>query len=153
MIVVDVPPEEADDFLTACNKHSLAYVPLVAPTSTDARLASVAKVAKGYIYCVSVTGVTGARTELPPGLGDFLARVRGAVGAELPLAVGFGLSTHEHIKSVGEFADGAVMGSAVIRSLRSDGAEGIEAFVRGIVTGEKPTTMTAGAMAEGAGGK
>lgn len=137
MIVVDVPPEEATKFLEACDKHSLAYVPLVAPTSTDARLATVAKCAKGYIYCVSVTGVTGARTELPPGLGDFMGRVRKAVGDDLPLAVGFGLSTHEHIKSVSGFADGAVMGSAVIRSLRSDGPEGIEAFVRGIVTGEE----------------
>jgi len=136
MIVVDVPPEEASEFLSACDKHSLAFVPLVAPTSTDERLAQVAKCAKGYIYCVSVTGVTGARTDLPEDLGDFLDRVRKAVGPDLPLAVGFGLSTHDHIKAVSAHADGAVMGSAIIRTLEASGVDGVETFIRKVTTGK-----------------
>lgn len=71
--------------------------------------------AKGYVYCVSLNGVTGARTELPEHLGAFLDRVR--VHMKCPLAVGFGLSTRAHVKAVGQLADGAIIGSAVIKAL------------------------------------
>ena len=132
-IVVDLPPEHAGPFVTLCDTHGLAYVPLAAPTTDDSRFETIAKVAKGFLYCVSVTGVTGARTELPPDLPEFLARVRKHVGQETPVAVGFGLSTKEHVAAVGSFADGVVMGSAVIRALEAGGVEGMKTFLKGVV--------------------
>ena len=114
-IVVDLPPLEALSFRRVCDARDLCLVPLVSPTTTDARLAEMAKTAKGYVYCVSLNGVTGARTELPEHLGAFLGRVRTHI--QCPLAVGFGLSTRAHVKGVGQLADGAIMGSAVIKAL------------------------------------
>ena len=149
-IVVDLQPEGGakDEFLGACRDHGLAFVPLVAPTSTEARLrtiaaASAAPASGAYIYCVSVAGVTGARKDLPPDLGEFLARVRAAFGADgracPPLAVGFGLSTQAHVAGVRALGgDGAVMGSAVIKALDAGGATvaeraaTIEAFVANV---------------------
>ena len=117
-IVVDLPPDEAETFQKSCDEFGCSLIPLVAPTTTDARMAQIARdtsgSAKGYVYCVSVTGVTGARTDLPPDLVDFLDRVRKHF--TVPLAVGFGLSTREHMKQVGAMAEGVVMGSAVIRA-------------------------------------
>ncbi len=115
-IVVDLPVEEAGIFIGACKKHNMAFVPLIAPTSTDERMKMVAKDVSGYVYLVSLNGVTGARTELPPNLSAFVGRARSHFGST-PLVVGFGLSTKEHIRQVGLLADGAVVGSAVIRAI------------------------------------
>jgi tryptophan synthase alpha subunit len=90
LIVVDLPPEEALAVQTACAARGLDLVYLLAPTSSDDRLALVAEQASGFVYCVSLAGVTGARRELSSGLGEFLSRVRGHTS--LPLAVGFGIS-------------------------------------------------------------
>ena len=106
-IVVDLPPEEASSFTGACDPLGLYFIPLVAPTTTDDRLRHIATLAKGYLYCVSITGITGSRTELPPHLGAFMERVRAAMS--VPLVVGFGLSTRAHVEAVGKIADGAVM--------------------------------------------
>lgn len=114
----------------------MVLIPLVAPTTTEARMAKLAPLAEGYVYCVSVTGVTGARTELPPDLVDFLGRVRKHF--QVPLAVGFGLSTRQHVVDVGALADGVVMGSAVIRAI-ADGEDtaarlaSLTAFVSGVL--------------------
>jgi tryptophan synthase alpha subunit len=112
MIPVDVPPEEADELAARCRARKVDLIPLLAPTSTDDRIALAARVASGFIYCVSVAGVTGARSELPAHLPGFLARVREQT--DLPLAVGFGISKREHIESLAGIADAAVVGSAVI---------------------------------------
>lgn len=85
-IVVDLPPEEGAGFVTKCASHKLSYIPLIAPTSTDERVKYLLESASSFVYCVSVTGVTGSRTELPPDLKDFVARIRKQT--ELPLAVG-----------------------------------------------------------------
>lgn len=111
-IVPDLPAEESDDLLVACREHGRDLVFLVAPTSTDARLRIVAEKASGFIYCVSLTGVTGARADLAAGLPEYLGRVRAVT--DLPLAVGFGISTAEHVRVVGQHADGAVVASAMI---------------------------------------
>jgi tryptophan synthase len=118
-IVVDLPPEAAGTFRAATETHALAMVPLVAPTTTDARMCQIAAIASGYVYCVSVTGVTGQRSELPPDLASFIGRCRAAFA--VPLAVGFGLSTNAHVKTVGTMADGAVMGSRVVRTAGAAG--------------------------------
>jgi tryptophan synthase len=118
-IVVDLLPEDAGGFLAHCGAAGLAFVPLVAPTTPDARLPLIASAASAFVYCVSVTGVTGARTELPPDLADFLRRVRAHV--KQPLAVGFGLSTPAHVAAVGGLAEGVVMGSAIVRAMEEGG--------------------------------
>jgi tryptophan synthase len=97
-IVVDLSGPEAERFAKCCATKSLAYVPLVAPTSTDKRLAEVAKFSSGYVYCVSVTGITGARDQLPEDLREFTDRVKKHF--KIPLAIGFGLNTREHVKQV-----------------------------------------------------
>lgn len=127
-ILVDLPLEECRPFLGACDAAGLAFVPLVAPTTTDARLAAIATIARGFVYCVSVTGVTGARSALPVDLAPFLARVRAAMPG-LPLAVGFGISTRQQVDDVGALADGVVMGSAIIAKLQAEGVEGLRAFL------------------------
>lgn len=113
LIVVDLPPEEATAVQAACVGHGLNLIYLLAPTSSDERIALVAGQAGGFLYCVSLTGVTGARQELSPGLAEFLARVRRHTS--LPLAVGFGISRAEHVQAVARLgAEAAVIGSAII---------------------------------------
>jgi tryptophan synthase alpha chain len=111
-IVPDLPPEEAGDLEAACQKHDLALVHLLAPTSPPERIALVAERARGFVYLVSVTGITGARATLPADLAAFVARVRAATS--LPLAVGFGIQTGEQARAVGRLADGVVVGSALV---------------------------------------
>jgi tryptophan synthase len=119
-IIVDLPPEEATSFLAACRKYDLSFVPLVAPTTSDARIVKLAAVADAFLYCVSVTGVTGERASLPAELPEFLARVRKQTN--LPLAVGFGISTREHVAAVGAIADAAIIGSAIIATIDAAGS-------------------------------
>ena len=111
-ILTDLPPEEAEPWKHAAEKHGLATIFLVAPTSTPERIALIAKNTTGFVYCVSRTGVTGARTELPPELQELLARVRAAT--DKPLCVGFGVSRPDHVAQVIQIADGAVIGSALV---------------------------------------
>ena len=115
LIVADLPPEEADPVREACAKKNMALIALLAPTSTDERIARACQGASGFIYCVSLTGVTGAREHLPPGVFQLLQRVRHHT--DLPLAVGFGVSRHEHIQALGQYAEAAIVGSALINVL------------------------------------
>jgi tryptophan synthase alpha subunit len=130
-IVVDLPPEEGSVLLEACKARGLSMIPLVAPTTSDERLAAIAPHASGYVYCVSVTGVTGARSELPEDLGDFVARVKRAI--PLPAVVGFGLSTRSHVEAVGKVADGAVMGSAIVKAAGEGGAARVRELIESVV--------------------
>lgn len=115
LIVPDLPPEEAGELREAARAAGLDLIFLVAPTSTDERLRIVAEAASGFIYCVSLAGVTGARAQLSAGLADYLARVRRFT--DLPLAVGFGISRPEHVREVGQHADGAIVASALVDRL------------------------------------
>ena len=132
-IVPDLPTEESDELLAACRRYRRDLIFLVAPTSTDARLREVAERASGFVYCVSWTGVTGARDALPS-LDGYVARVR--AHTDLPLAVGFGVSTTTHVRQIGKVADGAVVASALINHLDRFSPEeqpaAAEAFVRGL---------------------
>jgi tryptophan synthase alpha chain len=112
LIVPDLAFEEADELLEPCRKYGVDLIFLVAPTSTDERLKAVAEKAGGFIYCVSLTGVTGARTSLPDYLPSYLQRVRQY--SDLPLAVGFGISRREHVKAVSELAEGVIVASALL---------------------------------------
>jgi tryptophan synthase alpha subunit len=135
-IIVDLPPEDAGDFIASCDAGGLAFVPLVAPTTAMERFEKVAAHARGFVYCVSVTGVTGARTELPADLSTLLANVKARVA--LPVAVGFGISTREHVEAVGRLADGVVMGSAVVAQLAAGGVPALKAFLATVVPQPAP---------------
>jgi len=134
LIVVDLPPEEAGDLEAAARKSGLHVVSLLAPTSTEERIELVSKHASGFVYCVSVTGVTGARAALSEQLPGFVARVRARTA--LPLAIGFGISSREHVQEVGGLADAAVIGSAFVNLLadapREERSVRVRAFVEEI---------------------
>ncbi|MDX1524248.1 MAG: tryptophan synthase subunit alpha, partial [Anaerolineae bacterium] len=112
-IVPDLPPEEADELAAQCAEHNLALTYLLAPTSTPERIKLIAARSQGFIYVVSLTGVTGARAELSPDLKDFVDRVRAET--DLPLAVGFGIGNGQQAAAVGTIADGVIVGSALVR--------------------------------------
>lgn len=112
LIVPDMPPEESDELVRALEPAGIDPIFLVAPTSTEERLRAVAARARGFVYCVSLTGVTGARQELSQALPDYLARVRKVT--DLPLVVGFGVSRPEHITALRGHADGAIVASAIV---------------------------------------
>ena len=114
-IVPDLPLEEAGDLEALAAAVGLAHIHFLAPTSTPERIASVAQRASGFIYLVSVAGVTGARATVQADLADFVERVRGQ--ASVPLAVGFGIGTPEQAASVGHMADGVIVGSALINAV------------------------------------
>lgn len=121
LIVPDLPPEEATELETACRAAGVATVYLLAPTSTEARIKFVARHATGFIYLVSITGITGARSELPPDLAAFVKRVR--QHTDLPLAIGFGIGTGAQAAAVADIADGVIVGSALVKA----GAESVDA--------------------------
>jgi tryptophan synthase alpha chain len=122
VILTDLPPEEAERIQPAFAAAGLDLIFLVAPTSSDSRIEMIARHASGFVYCVSVAGVTGARSELSADLPRFLARVRRCTA--LPLAVGFGISRREHIESLAGLADGAVVASALMDLVRDTPAQG-----------------------------
>ena len=112
-IVVDLPSEEAQPLKSACLAHGLHLIPLLAPTSTDVRIRDACEQASGFIYCVNVTGVTGSRQNVPNSALTLLERVR--TKTNLPLAAGFGVSTAEHVRTLGRSAQAAVVGSEFIK--------------------------------------
>ena len=121
LIVPDLPPEEAAMFAGSCAREGMALVFMLAPTSNDKRIELVQARASGFIYVVSLTGITGARKDLPTYLTDFIARLRR--GTSMPLAMGFGISTPEHARRVSQLTDGFIVGSALVRA----GGESVEA--------------------------
>jgi len=117
VIVPDLPPNESDELHALCREAGRDLIFMVAPTSTERHLREVAARASGFIYCVSLTGVTGARDRLPEELPAFLQRVRAVT--ELPLALGFGISRPEHVAQVRDLVDAVVVGSALLDRLVS----------------------------------
>lgn len=120
LIIPDLPPEEGRNLYRLAQEVGISIIYLVAPTSTPDRVQAIASVAQGFIYCVSLTGVTGARQSLSKDLGPFLNRVRQTLaeaGKEVPLAVGFGISKPEHVQEVRPHAEGVIVGSALIDRL------------------------------------
>ena len=116
LIVPDLPLEEAEEWTELAAKDGIDVIFLVAPTSSDERIAAITQKARGFLYCVSIAGTTGARTSLPDTLPLFLERVR--KHTDLPLAVGFGISRPEHVQGLYGNADGAVVGSRIIQAIQ-----------------------------------
>jgi tryptophan synthase alpha chain len=112
LIIPDLPVEEADALRAACVSSGLQLITMVAPTSPDSRLAAACARAEGFVYCVSVVGVTGARAGLAEELPSFLDRVRRY--AVVPLVVGFGIARPEHVTAIAPYADGAIVASALV---------------------------------------
>lgn len=117
-LVTDLPVEEAGRYVGEMRRRNLATVFLAAPTSTDERLERIAEVSRGFVYAVSRTGVTGARREMAGDAQKLLRRLRKFT--KLPVAVGFGISTAAQVAAVGEFADAAVVGSAIVQTIEDN---------------------------------
>ena len=127
LIVPDLPHDEADEVRAACDAEGLALVPLVAPTTTPERVASIGARARGFVYTVSLTGTTGERDRLPPALRETVAGVRQS--SEVPVAVVFGISTSEHASAVADLADGVIVGSRIVRASAEGGPTAVGALV------------------------
>jgi tryptophan synthase alpha chain len=127
LIVPDLPHEEAQELREACDSAGIALVPLVAPTTPADRVEAIAADARGFVYTVAVTGTTGERAELPQDLSRTVARVRAV--CELPVAVGFGISSGEQARAVAEIADGVIVGTRIVRAAGEGGPEGVAAVV------------------------
>jgi len=112
VIMTDLPPEEAGEWKPAADAAGLSTIFLLAPTSTEDRIRRVAEIGTGFIYCVSRTGVTGARDDVPAEIGELIGAIRRQTGK--PVVVGFGVSKPEHVAAVSRLADGAVVGSALV---------------------------------------
>jgi len=131
-LLTDLPAERAAEIKPALHAHGLGAIFLLAPTSSDARVAAVNRASDDFIYYVSTTGVTGTRRELDPALLTRLDEIRAKVTK--PLAVGFGISRHEHYEALRGRCDAVVVGSAIVRAVAEGGAEGAAAVVREILT-------------------
>ncbi len=138
LLVLDLPPEEADEFRAACDKHGVKTVFIVAPTTPDERIPLIADAATGFIYYVSQEGVTGERKALADNLDAAVKRIR--AHTDLPVAVGFGISTPEQAKEVAGVADGVIVGSALVNCIARN-RDNPEAAVREI--GEKAASLSA----------
>lgn len=137
-IIPDLPLEEAEEFQSI--NRDMPLIQMLAPTSPDERMEAIARNAKGFIYLVSVTGVTGERREVSNDLGDLIARVRSHTSA--PVCVGFGIGTPEQAKQVGQLADGVIVGSACVKMIGSsqkpvETAKQFAAEFRGALSGVK----------------
>lgn len=119
VVIPDLPPDEADDLLAAARPADLDTIFLLAPTSTDARIQLAAQRSSGFLYCVSLTGVTGIRDRLSEDARQLVERVRRVT--KLPICVGFGVSTPEQARQVAEVADGVIVGSALVQQLEESG--------------------------------
>jgi tryptophan synthase alpha subunit len=131
LIAVDLPGTESSVLAAECADRDISLIPLLAPTSTEESIAESCRNASGFVYCVSVTGVTGARSEVSDRGIDLVQRVR--AHTDLPLAIGFGISSAEHVARVGGTAEAAVVGSALVRvileSPRNEVVDRASAFV------------------------
>ena len=119
LLLIDLPPEETDEISAAMHESGIALITLLAPTTPRERMKQLAAVAEGYLYYVSMTGVTGAQKITPADIRVAVEELKGMTS--VPVGVGFGITTAEEAKAVGEFADGVVVGSALVRIIEKYG--------------------------------
>jgi len=139
VLATDLIVEEAGDYLVELARVGLAPIFLAAPTSPDERLEAIATHSKGFVYAISRTGITGKQQSVAGDAAALVARIRrwtGPAGKGLPVAVGFGISNAEHVAQVAEFADAAVIGSAIVelveRSAPDEAPEAVSRFIKGL---------------------
>ncbi|MGI8826163.1 MAG: tryptophan synthase subunit alpha [Chloroflexota bacterium] len=137
LIVPDLPVEEQIELRNVCGAHGLHVIQLVAPTSTDDRLSRVCSLASGFVYCISITGVTGARSSVTATARPLVERVRACT--TIPVAVGFGIAEPDQARAVAEFADGVIVGSALINTIANaspdDCIDAVQTFIGGLRRG------------------
>jgi tryptophan synthase alpha chain len=133
VLLTDMIVEEAGEYLEAMDKNKLAPVFLAAPTSPDVRLKAIASASRGFVYAISRVGITGTQKKVAGDASELVLRLRKFT--ELPIAVGFGISYAEHVKAVGEFADAAVIGSALVALIEKSSAEDAPAVVGRFIAG------------------
>jgi tryptophan synthase alpha chain len=133
VLLTDMIVEEAGEYLEAMHANKLAPVFLAAPTSTDVRLKAIATHSQGFVYAISRTGITGTQTSLTSDAAQVVSRLKQFT--KLPVALGFGISNAEHVKAVGEFADAAVIGSAIVQLIEKTAPEQAAAAVGKFVAG------------------
>jgi tryptophan synthase alpha chain len=147
VLLTDLPVEEAGDYLREMQPRRLATIFLAAPTSTDERLKLIAKASSGFVYAISRTGVTGARNQMPQDARELVGRLR--KHTKLPIAVGFGISTAEQFAAVGEFADAAVVGSAIVETIeRNPGkeAKSVAQFINQLLVVNRQSSARGGSV-------
>jgi tryptophan synthase alpha chain len=136
VLCVDWPPEEAAELTAHLSEHAIDFVPLVAPTSNEDRIRRIVPAASGFIYYMSMTGITGVKLAEMEGPRQQVERIRAIAGPQLPIAVGFGISTPDDVRKVANFADGVVVGTAAVRVIEAaqkagrDPVPDLEDFVR-----------------------
>ena len=130
LVIPDLPVDEAADFARMCGDRGVGFCPLLAPTSSAGRVEEAVALATGFVYCVSVAGVTGVREGLPPKAVALLRRVRAK--AAVPVALGFGIGSPEDAAEVAAEADGVIIGSKLMRLVDEGGAEGAGEWLRGV---------------------
>ncbi|MCH2202036.1 MAG: tryptophan synthase subunit alpha [Fuerstiella sp.] len=133
LIIPDLPAEEAEEFSQKTQHNNLDLVQLIAPTTTADRTGTILNAAQGFVYCISVAGTTGVRNELPAELADQLKQLRGQT--TLPLAVGFGISSPAQVATLEGYADGIIVGSAIVRLIsEADSSSGAVHAVKEFAT-------------------
>jgi tryptophan synthase alpha chain len=134
VLLTDMIVEEAGEYLDAIREHRLAPVFLAAPTSPDVRLKAIAAVSQGFVYAISRVGITGTQQKIAGDASELVMRLRQFT--KLPIAVGFGISNAEHVKAIGEFADAAVIGSALVALIEktppAEAAAAVGRFIAGL---------------------
>lgn len=134
IILPDVPYEEKEEFSSVCDKYGIDFISLIAPTSEE-RISTIARDAKGFIYCVSSLGVTGTRTSITTDIGAIVAKIKES--SDVPTAVGFGISTPEQAADISQKADGIIIGSAIVKIIAKygkDSAPYVYEFVKSVKT-------------------
>jgi tryptophan synthase alpha chain len=132
-ITPDLIPEEASAWLEAARAEDLAPVFVVAPSSTDARLAGVGAVSRGFVYAASTMGVTGTRSQVGDRAEELVTRTRALT--DLPVCVGLGVSNGDQAAVVGRYADGVIVGSALVRALQDEGVDGVRRLTEDLAAG------------------
>jgi tryptophan synthase alpha chain len=128
LTIPDLPVEENNEIFEVANKNDFKIVCFVAPTTTDQRMALIAQKAQGFLYYISVVGITGVRDKLPDDIVQNINKLKQITN--IPVAVGFGVSTSEHAKMIGKVADGVIVGSAIIREIEKHANEPYEKLVK-----------------------
>jgi len=144
LLTLDLPPEEAGEHLAACDKHGLETVCIVAPTTPDERLDIICKATTGFVYYVSREGVTGERASMSDDIANRVEVIK--QHTELPVVVGFGISTPEHVQTVAQAADGVVVGSAIVNCIANN--LGNPAAITDALTAKMQSLIGAGALAK-----
>ena len=149
----DLPPEESRPIDDAISLHGLDLIYFIAPTSPDHRIKAITERARGFVYCVSLTGVTGARDTVSAGVPDLIARVRSHTN--LPLALGFGISRPEHVSSVAPIVDGVIIGSAMVNIMGdtppAERVTVVENYVRSLAEAGRRAEPSTAAQSTGGG--